>query len=211
MAKYIKQEMNDLNGKGAPQAYYRLQTTQHIDAEKFVKSLCHKFKGISEGDVQRILISAADHLADLLAEGYSVSIGDIGTFKATIGLEKGKEMDALEGDEPKRNARSLCLNGVNFRADKQLVLRANKQCKLERAGVARLHQSPYNKEERLQLALDYLGKHHAMKVVDYMKLTEFSRSSAANELRDFSHDPTSDITFIGRGSSKTYIKRPQGE
>lgn len=209
MAKYIKQEMNDLNGKGTPQAYYRLQTTRHIDAENFVQTLCQKFRGISEGEVQRILISAADHLADLLAEGYSVSMGDIGNFKATIGLERDKEMDPLEGDGPKRNARSLCLNGVNFRADKKLIDRANRQCKLERAGIARLHPSPYTKEERLKRALDYLEKNHALKVTNYVKLTKLSRSSAANELRDFSHDPTSGITFIGKGSSKTYILRPR--
>ena len=55
--------------------------------------------------------------------GYSVTLDDWSTFKATIGLEEGKEMDTIDGNESKRNARSLCLDGVNFQADKKLVHR----------------------------------------------------------------------------------------
>ena len=207
MAKYIKQEMNDLNGKGKPQAYYRLQTVRNIDAKEFVSTLCKNYRGISEGDAIRVLISAADHLAELLGKGYSVTIGNIGNFKATVGLGPDKEMDSLDGDEPKRNARSLILNGVNFRADKELIYRASKHCELERGHENRLHRSPYTKEERLKLALEYLEENKAMKVKDYKKLTGLSRTTATLELQEFREDPTSGITFIGRGSAKTYIKK----
>lgn len=207
MAKYIKQEMNDLNGKGETQAYYRLKTTRNMDGKEFVKSLCQRFRGLSEGDAIRVLSDAAEHLAILLGEGYSVSIENIGTFKATLGLKRDKEMDSLDGNDPKHNARSLRLDGVNFRADKELIHKANKHCDLEREGISRLHRSPYTKEQRLQLALDYLEEHKAMKVVNYMALTGLSRSSATNELREFGDTPTSGIDYIGRKSSKTYIKK----
>ena len=46
MAKYIKQEMNDLNGKGETKAYYRLQTTRNIDATEFVSTLCEVTKKV---------------------------------------------------------------------------------------------------------------------------------------------------------------------
>ena len=207
MAKYIKQEMNDLNGTGKTQAYYRLKTTRNIDGKEFVKSLCQRFKGLSEGDAIRVLSDAAEHLANLLGEGYSVSIENIGTFKATLGLEKDKEMDSLDGDDPKHNARSLRLDGVNFRADKELVYLANKHCNLEREGISRLHHSPYTKEQRLQLALDFLEKHKIMRVVDYMLFTGLSRSTATNELREFGDSPSSGIDYIGRKSSKVYIKK----
>lgn len=207
MAKYIKQEMNDLNGKGETRAYYRLQTTRNIDATEFVSTLCRNYKGISEGDAIRVLVSAAEHLAELLGKGYSVSIDKIGNFKATIGLEPDKEMDSFDSNDPKRNARSLRLNGVNFRADKELVYNANKHCNLERGHEVRLYRSPYTKEQRLKLALEYLEKNKFMKVMDYMKLTGLSRTTSTTELQEFRHDPTSGIGFIGRGSAKTYIKK----
>jgi len=87
-----------------------------------------------------------------------------------------------------------------------LIREANRHCKLERAGEARLHHSPYSKEERLKLALQYLEEHGAMRVVEYMELTGLSRTKAAIELKEFRQDLSSGITFIGRGSSKVYVK-----
>jgi hypothetical protein len=77
---------------------------------------------------------------------------------------------------------------------------------LERAGESRLHRSPYTQEERLQLALQYLSEHGAMRVVEYMELTGLSRTKAAMELKEFRQDASSGITFIGRGSAKVYVK-----
>lgn len=207
MAKYIKQEMPDLRQTGEKKVYYRLKTERNIGSDEFIRSLSHTFSGISEGDIVRVLIAAADHLGELLGKGYSVTLKDIGTFKATIGLEEDKELDTLDGTEPKRNAQSLWLKGVNFRADKELVKTARANCKLKREGTARIHRSPFNKEKRLSLALDYLEKNGAMKVADYMTLTGLSHTTAAMELKEFRQDPASGIDFIGRGSAKVYVKK----
>ena len=145
-------------------------------------------------------------MAELMGKGYSVSIDGLGTFRASLGLEKDKEMDSFDEGETKRNARSLRLTGINYRADKELIKNANHHCKLERAGEARLHHSPYSQEERLKMALQYLEIHGAMRVVDYMNLTKLSRTKAAMELKGFGEDSSSGITFIGRGSAKVYVK-----
>ena len=207
MAKYIKQEMPDIRQTGEKRVYYRLKTERNIDSEEFVHSLSKSFNGMSEGDIIRVLIATADHLGELLGKGYSVTLKDIGTFKATIGLEEDKETDTLDGEEPKRNAQSLELKGVNYRPDKALIKKAKQYCKLEREGVARIHRSPYTKEERLKLALEYLEKHGAMKVANYMEMTGLSRTAATLELQEFRRDTTSGIDFIGRGSAKVYVKR----
>ena len=207
MAKYIKQELPDLQQTGEQKVYYRLKTNRNIDTPEFVRSLSHAFNGIKEGDIIRVLMATADHLGELLGEGYSVTLNGIGNFKATIGLEEDKELDTLDGNETKRNARSLQLKGVNYRADKELIKKASQHCKLEREGIARIHRSPYSKEERLTLALEYLEKHGAMKVANYMELTGLSRTAATLELQEFRRDITSGIDFIGRGSAKVYVKR----
>lgn len=207
MAKYIKQELPDLQQTGEQKVYYRLKTNRNIDTPEFVRSLSHAFNGMKEGDIIRVLMATADHLGELLGEGYSVTLNGIGNFKATIGLEEDKELDTLDGNETKRNARSLQLKGVNYRADKELIKKASQHCKLEREGIARIHRSPYSKEERLTLALEYLEKHGAMKVANYMEMTGLSRTAATLELQEFRRDITSGIDFIGRGSAKVYVKR----
>ena len=210
MAKYIKQELPDLQQTGEQKVYYRLKTNRNIDTPEFVRSLSHAFNGMKEGDIIRVLMATADHLGELLGEGYSVTLNGIGNFKATIGLEEDKEQDTLDGNETKRNARSLQLKGVNYRADKELIKKASQHCKLEREGIARIHRSPYSKEERLTLALEYLEKHGAMKVANYMELTGLSRTAATLELQEFRRDITSGIDFIGRGSAKVYVKKAKG-
>ena len=207
MAKYIKQEVPDMKKTGEQKVFYRMKVERNIDFQEFIQQVCSHHKGITRGEALRVLVSASETLAELLGEGYSVTLDDWGTFKATIGLEEGKEVDTLDGDESKRNARSLHLNGVNFQADKKLVRNARRRCKLERAGVVRVNRSPYTKEERLQKALEYLEENKVLKVGQYMELTGLAHTTAANELRTFSRDGSSGIISVGRRPAVVYVKR----
>ena len=207
MAKYIKQEVPDMQKTGEQKVFYRLKVERNVDFEEFIRKLCSYHHGISRGEALRVLVSASEVLAKLLGEGYSVSLDDWGTFKATVGLEEGKEMDTIDGDGSKHNARSLQLNGVSFMADKKLVRNARSHCKLERAGIVRVNRSPYSKEERLQKALDYLEVNQVLKVSQYMALTGLSHTTAANELRAFSRDASSGIGKVGRRPAVVYVKK----
>ena len=207
MAKYIKQEMTDLNGKGEEKVYYRMKTERNIDFKSFAKEVNRYHSMMNRALVENVMTNAMDVLARLLGEGYSVSIDGLGTFKAAIGLKDDKEMDTFDGNESKRNARSLQLTNVNFKADKALIREANKHCKLERAGESRLCHSPFSKEERLKMAQEYLEKHGAMKVADYVEMTQLSRTKATLELKEFRHDASTGIDTIGRRSTLVYVKR----
>ena len=206
MAKYIKQEMTDLSGKGEEKVYYRLQTERNIDFKALAEYVGRHNEMMSKGLVINVMEHVVDAMAELLGEGHSVTIDGLGTFRASLGLAEEKEMDTFDGNETKRNARSLHLTGINYRADKVLIREANRHCKLERAGESRLHHSPYTKEERLKLALQYMEEHGAMRVAEYMELTGLSRTKATLELKEFRQDLSSGITFIGRGSAKVYVK-----
>ena len=188
MARYIKQELPDLRRTGEKKAYYRLKTEQKIDFHQFIDRISSHNSGISRGEAFRVLMHATDTLAELLAEGYSVTIDDMGTFKATVGLVEDKEMDSFEEGSPKLNARSLKIDGVSFQADRKLIVNVDKRCDLKRAGTSRLCRSPFTREERLQKAQEYLKSHGAMKVKNYMELTGLSHTVAAKELREFEHD-----------------------
>ena len=207
MARYIKQELPDLHKTGEKKAYYRMKTERKIDFNQFVDLVSSHNSGISKGEAYSVLMHATDSLAELLAQGYSVAIDELGTFKATVGLVKDKEMDSFEEGTPKLNARSLRVDGVSFQADKRLIANVDTRCDLKRAGVSRLCRSPFTKEERLQKALEYLNAHGAMKVKDYVELTSLSHTVAAKELREFEHDAASGITSIGRLAGKVYVRR----
>ena len=207
MARYIKQELPDLRKTGEKKAYYRLKTEQKIDFNQFIDRISSHNSGISRGEAFRVLTHATDTLAELLAEGYSVTIDDMGTFKATVGLVEDKEMDSFEEGTPKLNARSLKIDGVSFQADRKLIVNVDKRCYLKRAGTSRLCRSPFTKEERLQKAQEYLKSHGAMKVKNYMELTGLSHTVAAKELREFENDAASGITSIGRLAGKVYVRR----
>ena len=206
MAKYIKQEMVDLSGKGEEKVYYRIQTQRNIDLKEFAEYIGSHNSLMNKALVENVLAHVTDALAKLLGNGYSVTIDGLGTFKATVGLEKDEEMDSFDKKETKRNAQSLRLTGINYRADKVLVKEANRHCRLERGGESRLHQSPYSKEERLKMALEYISQNGAMRVIDYMGLTSLSRTKATLELKEFREDASSGITTLGRGSAKVYVK-----
>ena len=206
MAKYIKQEVPDMLKTGNQKVFYRLKTERNIDFDEFVSRMAHPGSGISRGEAIRILLTASETLASLLAEGHSVSLDEWGTFKATIGVEPDKEVDTIDGDETKRNSRSLRISGIHFQADKKLVRNARSHCKLERAGISRVRRSPYTKEERLQKVLNYLEEHKVLKVAQYMELTGQGHTTSACELRAFSRDASSGIVAIGRGSSVVYVK-----
>ena len=207
MARYIKQELPDLHKTGEKKAYYRMKTERKIDFNQFVDLVSSHNSSISKGEAFSVLMHATDTLAELLAQGYSVAIDELGTFKATIGLVRDKEMDSFEEGTPKLNARSLRVDGVSFKAERRLILNVDKRCDLKRAGVSRLCRSPFTKEERLEKALEYLNAHGAMKVKDYVELTSLSHTVAAKELREFEHDAASGITSIGRLAGKVYVRR----
>lgn len=207
MARYIKQELPDLRRTGEKKAYYRLKTEHKIDFHQFIDRISSHNSGISRGEAFRVLMHATDTLAELLAEGYSVTIDDMGTFKATVGLVEDKEMDSFEEGTPKLNARSLKIDGVSFQADRKLIVNVDKRCDLKRAGTSRLCRSPFTKEERLQKAQEYLKSHGAMKVKHYMEISGLSHTVAAKELREFENDAASGITSIGRLAGKVYVRR----
>lgn len=204
MAKYIKKEIADLNGKGTSQAYYRMQTLRRIDFDEFL-TRCHSIHGaFSESTLIGAITAFRDHLAYELANGYTVKIDGLGVFNAKIGVRKDKEQDNFEAGSQKRNAISLEVKGVSFRADKELVKQIDGDCRLERGGTERLKKSKYPLEQRIRRARQFLEKNRFMRVYDYASLNGLAYSTAARELIKIASEPTSGIISSGRRSSKLY-------
>ena len=207
MAEYIKQEMNDPQGKGENKVYYRMRIYKNVGMDELVKQVARPGSGLSEGTVWHVLTTLTEKMASLMADGQSVTLDGLGTFKPALGVVPDKEIDTLDGKEPKRNARSIEVQDVNFKVDKQLVYAIDQRCYLRRGGVSRVRTSPYSEQERLALALQFIDANQLLRVNDYMRLTGLGRTKATQELRQFCSDPQSGLDYTGYGSHKVYVRR----
>ena len=206
-AKYIKREVADLNGTGHTQACYKMEL-KPMTFQQFV-SLCHREGRMDESMILGVLSLVSEKLALCMAEGFSVKLDGIGTFNAKLGVRDDVLTDAFEEGEPSHNAKSIMVNGVSYRADKNLIRSTDRKCTLVRGGVSRLKKSPFSPEERIEKARDFLKTHMFMRVPDYVQLTGLSRSTAAEELCKLAIDPSSGIMSRGSRSQKVYVLRPE--
>lgn len=205
MAKYVMYQTNDLNENGKPIVYPRMMlegksTTEHM--AEFISEA----SSFTTGEVKGILEMMSRFLAQEMGNGRSVKLDGIGVFSPSLGLAKGKEED--EVDLARRNARSVRIKGVNFRADTELIRKTESACTLERAQDKPDYSSVHlSAEERLAKAQVFLEEHPFMTVSDYCQLTGLGRSTACVELRRWKEQTDSGITVAGRGSHRVYIKK----
>lgn len=185
MARYIKQEMPDLQGTGETKCYYRLEKRQNLSTKEFLKKAgAHGI--LDDGILEHALSKIAEQLVEELADGNTVTLDGIGAFQATLGVKKDKEMDTIDGDETKRNAKSIEVKNVRYVSDKDLVRDVNLQCKLSRAGVRRVNNSPYSKEQRLKLVQDYLADpalHASCRLCRTDRIASLFRHKGASNIR----------------------------
>ena len=205
MPQYIKKEMPDLRGTGEKKAYYKLKTWRKLDSDEFIKrcSSIHRAYGVSV--LKGVVSAVCEHLAYEISNGYSVKIDGLGTFTAKLGVREDKEMENFEKGTTKRNALSIEVQGVLFRAEKNLINKIDRNCDLERGGEERLRKPKTTQEQRTEKARQFLRKNAFMHVDEYASLTGLSYSTASRELRKIASDPASGIISQGRKSGKLYL------
>ena len=204
-AKYIKREIPDLNGTGRTQACYKMELSPKSYKE-FV-SQCAREANMEESQILGVMSLVSEKLALCMAEGFSVKLDGIGTFNAKLGVRSDMLQDAFEPGESNRNAHSIEVTGVTYRADKDLIRNTRLKCVLEKGGVSRLKKSKLTLKERIEKARNFLQKEAFMRVPDYMRLTGLSRTTASMELLKLALDPSSGITSRGQRSQKFYVLR----
>lgn len=205
MAQYIKKEMPDMSGTGEQKAYYKLKTWRRLDFEEFVKRCSSIHRAYGKSVIEGVVVAVCEHLAYEISNGYSVKIDGLGTFNAKLGVCKDKEMDDFTEGVTKRNAKSIEVTGVSFRADKELIREIDQNCTLERGGEERLKKPQMSQKERIEKAQKFIKKNGFMHVDEYASITGLSYSTAARELRAIAADPSSGIISQGRKSGKLYL------
>ena len=207
MAEYEMQESNLPNEDGKRVLFPRMRLWGQADLDKIVDKISYA-SSFTPGDIKGLVKALADEMACPMASGRSVKIDGIGVFSPSLALRDGYERESGEPGAPKRNAMSIWLNNVNFRADKELIENTGRRCILERSKWKFRHSSQvFSPQERLKMAQDFLCSNPFMRVADYCRLTGLLSDKAARELKQWSEEPESGIGCKGRGSHKIYVKR----
>ena len=170
MAKYFMQEMPDMKKEGETILYPRMEITGTCETDELVEASI-KGSTFNRGEVRGALDLIAGAMARFMAEGRSVRIEGIGLFTPTVKLKKGKERENIEGNSPRRNAASIEIGGINFRAERTLINETNTLCNLERgSGVKKCRIPKTTAEVRLEMAKRYLEENPFLTVSEYSKI-----------------------------------------
>ena len=204
---YVMKEMPDLNGTGERILYPQFAQIEQTTTQKLAESICGK-STFTTGEIEGLIRMIAQELAYELADGHSVKLDGIGTFTPSLTLQPGKEREAPDGEGGRRNARSILVGKVNFRADKKLVREVNLHCRPVRAPwKSRRSSQKYTPAERLRLAQQYLEAHPFLTIADYRQLTGLLRTAATEELKRWASEAGTGIKATGRGSHRVYVKQ----
>lgn len=208
VAKYIMQEVKDLNNEGDTLLYPRMVIRDSYGTDELAEYIS-AHTSFSPAEVKGVIELLGHGIARTMAQGRSVRIDGIGLFTPSLAIKEGKEREEPDGSGTKRNAASIRVGDVRFRADRQLVRETDLACNLEResGGKSALCRSRYTPQERLALAKRYLEEHPVLTVGTYASLTGLSRTTAGKELRRWYETEGSGIGISGMGTHRVYVLR----
>ncbi len=206
MAKYYKREIADLNGVGSPQYRYEIRSAGNVDLKELAQRVHNRHHTLSVAELEGIMSDFISEMATQLASGRSVTLDELGCFSLGIGLRKDRQADAGADVSGEPNARSLCVRNVSLKVNPHFLNRVDNMCRLEReeGGAAQISVSPYSSEERVARAVGFMTREGFMRIADYARLNNVSKSVASRELARLDADPASPIIADGRGPARVY-------
>lgn len=203
-ATYTMQEMKDLHHENETILYPRMIIKGQCSTEELIEDIAHHTT-YNAGELKGMIMALKDAMAREMSRGYSVKLDQIGTFTPSLGITDGKEAEQPEGGNH-RNARSIKIRNINFRADKELIHKTEGHCTLEReSSTGKLKTSRHTGEKRLKIAQNYLIKHPYLTVTEYMSLTGLSHTTAARELQKWGKTPETGILPRGQRTHRVYV------
>ncbi len=157
--------------------------------------------GINQSTIVSVVTYLEDVLAEYLAEGYNVKIGEIGTFSASIKSRKVRSKSEI-------HSQSVHFDNVNFQASKKLRKSINSKMKLERVEpylAFRTSSNKYTADQRFALLINHLKEKGYINCKTYAQLTGLLNGKASIELRRWFEEQK--IDRKGRGTHIIYLLR----
>lgn len=208
MAKYEMQASNLPQKEGESTVYYpRMRIAGRLSTDELVSQAVQRTT-YNPAEARAVLEIVLHYAGQCMARGYSVSLDGFGSFTPSLRLKKGHLRETGAGGGQKRNAQSIEVGDVNFKADKRWVREVNGACRLERSEHKFERSSTrYTEAERLELARGFLQTHDEMSLWQYCALTGLLKNKASRELRRWEEQPeVTGIRGTGHGISKRWTR-----
>lgn len=219
MANYYLQKLPEGMREGEKVVYPRMQTYSLHDFETVLKHMHTYAANISEGTMRAVLEALTETMKSWMPLGHSIKIDGLGVFSLTLGFDTStpsekaianqKEQDD-EREAPKTKYRHICIKGINFKPDAELLADMNRETTFDKveADVVVPRKGMLSRDERVAKAKAVIDENGFMTLSDYVQATGLSRTSASLDLKKLVADPTSGIMSRGSHSHKVWIKRP---
>jgi len=195
-----------------------MQTYSLHDFNTVIRHMRDYSGSFSEGTIRGVLDALVTTMKSWMPLGHNVKIDGLGVFSLTLGFDTStpseaeaakKQKDNDADNEPRTKYRHVCIKGINFKPDPQLLQQMNQEATFERTqtDVVVPRKPSDNRDERISKALAVIDRQGYMTLSDYAVATSQSRSTASKDLRQLVSDPTSGITTRGTHSHKVWIRR----
>ena len=194
-----------------------MQVYSLYDYDKVIQHMRVFAGGISEGIIRAVFDALATEMQSSMPWGHNIKIDGLGVFSLSLGFDTSSASEQKESlkqesndfADPKLKYRHVCIKGINFKPDPELLKEMNRQATFDRVGVdvEVPKTSKYTREERQAKAKEMIRSRGYMTLTDYALATGQSRTTASNDLKRMVADPDSGITTRGERPHKIWIEK----
>ena len=199
--------------------YPKMQTYSMHDFDTVLKHMRVYGGSFSVGTMRGVIDALVQTMESWMPLGHTIKIDGLGVFSLSLGFDtsttsekeiaKGKGKNSGNGKDVKTKYRHVCIKGINFKPDPELLKRLNDKTDFERADseVKTAKKNELSREERIARAKAIMDKNGYMTLTDYANATKLSRTAASLDLKSLAADHTTGITTRGSHSHKVWVKR----
>lgn len=199
-------QMPDAMGESAGKRYPHLLRLLDKSTDEVVEFAAANTT-FSPQELKSAIAVVAKAMAYFCAEGYTVHLDELGTFRAKLRLRPDAP-EEHEQDATRRNGASVEVGGYQFRPDKELIFQTNIRGQFERISDRRWRRSkPLPEEERRERLREFLARNTVATVGDYCRLSGLLHTAAAAELRRIAAEPDSFLARYGYRATLVYMLR----
>lgn len=196
--KYGVYEIPDPKNKEKKLKHLRVCHGQVVDTDDIVNSL-HMHDGLNKGTVLSVLSSVIDLVGEMLANGNTVTIDELGTFKLQI--EQNEECGVE--DLGKIHSQHVKVKNVSFTCAKYLKKRIEDQASFERTRYPN-RSLEMGKGEMEKILKEYFENHETINRRQFENEFTMRPSTAYRRLRKLAEEGK--IVNIGSPQSPVYKK-----
>ena len=201
--------------EGKTIVYPKMQTYSLYDYDLVIQHMCALSRILNEGIIRAAFDALISEMKSSMPWGHNIKIDGLGVFSLSLGFdtstpsekEIAQQQEWDDDADSKLKYRHVCIKGINFKPDPELLKEMNRQATFECVGVdvEVPKESKFSREERLVRAKAIIATQGYMTLADYATATRQSRAAASYDLKRLVADADSGITTRGDHSHKIWI------